>query len=84
MRGELERDAAGDVALIPGAGRTPPWVWHWALNAGLGGWRKTQFTQGVIPRDLLRGGIREGNGEERSPARGYVVNHRAEETALQR
>ena len=28
MRGELERDAAGDVALTPGAGRTPPWVWN--------------------------------------------------------
>ena len=36
MRGELERNAAGDVALTPGAGRTTPWAWHWAWNAGLG------------------------------------------------
>ena len=32
----MERDAVGDVALTPGAGRTTPWVWHRAWNAGLG------------------------------------------------
>ena len=35
-RGELKGTAAGDVALIPGAGRTTPWVWHWAWNADWG------------------------------------------------
>ena len=48
MRGELERNAAGDVALTPGAGRTTPWVWHWAWNAGLGVGEKAQFTQGMF------------------------------------
>ena len=63
---------------------------HYALGLALGmerrlgDWRKAQFAQGVIPGELLRGGIGEGNGEERSAASGYVVGRRTGETALQR
>ena len=46
------------------------------MERRMGGWSKTQFAQGVIPGELLRGGLGEGNGEERSPASGYVVSHR--------
>ena len=60
MRGELKGNVARNVAVAHGAGRTTPWVGHWARNAELGGWRKTQFGQGVIPGKLLSGGIREG------------------------
>ncbi len=55
---------------------------HYALGLALGmerrigGWGKAQFAQGVIPGEPLRGGIGEGNGEERSPASGYVVGRR--------
>ena len=74
----MKGNVARNVAVVPGAGRTTPWVGHWARNAELGGWRKTQFGQGVIPGKLLSGGIREGNGRERSPANGYVVSHRTD------
>ena len=57
MRGKLERDAAGDVALTTGAGRTPPWVKQRHGERRFGDWRKAQFAQGVIPRELLCGGI---------------------------
>ena len=64
---------------------------HYALGRALGkerrvggGWSKTQFGQGVIPGELLRGGIGEGSEKERSPASGYVVSYRATGTALQR
>ena len=68
----------------PGAGR------HYALGLALGmerrfgGLSKAQFAQGVIPGELLLGGIGEGNGEERRPVSGYVVSRRTGETALQR
>ena len=63
---------------------------HSALGLALGmerrfgDWRKAQCAQGVMPGMLLDWGIREGKGEERSPASGYVVNHHAEKTAPQR
>ena len=48
MRGELEGNAVGNVALAPGAGRTTPRDWHWAWHAGLGRWGKAQFAQGLF------------------------------------
>ena len=62
---------------------------HSALGLALGmerrfgGWSKTQFAQGVSSRQaatLGNGswGIREGNGEERSPASAYVVSRRVD------
>ena len=48
MRGELKGNVARNVAVALGAGRTTPWVWHWAWNAGLGGWRNAQFAQGLF------------------------------------
>ncbi len=65
-----------ECGLAPGAGRTTPWVGHWAWNAGLGSWGNAQFAQGVIPGEPLRGGLGQGNGEERSPASGYAVGRR--------
>ena len=65
-----------------GCGFNPRRRTHSALGVALsmerrfGGWRKAQSAQGVIPRKLLRGGLGEGNGEERSPASGYVVSRR--------
>ena len=55
---------------------------HSALGLALGmerrfgDWRKAQCAQGVMPGMLLDWGIREGNGEERSPACGYAVRRR--------
>ena len=60
---------------------------HYALGLALGmerrcgDWSKTQFAQSVFSGQaaiLGNGswGIREGNGEERSPASGYVVSRR--------
>ena len=34
--GEIGEGRSWGCGLAPGAGRTPPWVWHWAWNAGLG------------------------------------------------
>ena len=84
MRGELKGNVARNVAVAPGAGRTTPWDWHWARNAELGGWRKTQFGPGCHSREAAKWGNKRGNGRERSPANGYVVSHRTGETALQR
>ena len=43
-----------DLAVPPGAGRTPPRVRHATENAGLGGWRKTQFAQGLAQQATQR------------------------------
>ena len=72
MRGELERTAAGDVAVAPGAGRTPPWVWQWAWNAEFGGWSKTQFAQDVIQQASCYLGEWE-LGNKRGKRRGNAV-----------
>ena len=53
-------------------GRTTPWVLALERGTPCGGWQRTQLGQGVIPGKLLRG----RNGEERSPATGYVVTDR--------
>ena len=48
--------------------RTPAW--------GVGE-RRSSLRVSFIPGELLRGGIGEGNGKERSAASGYVVSHRS-------
>ena len=55
------------------------------MERRFGGWSKTQFAQSVFSRQAATLGNRSwGIGEERSPASGYVVGHRAGETARQR
>ena len=80
MCGELERTAAGDVALTPAPDALRPGS---GIGQGtpVGGLAKDAVRPGSVRWDakhgkLLRGGIGEGNGEERSEARGYVVGHR--------
>ena len=46
--GRVGGNVARNVAVAPCAGRTTPWVWHWAWNAGLRGWRKAQLAQGLF------------------------------------
>ena len=81
MRGEWGEPVWDKVAARR---RTHSTVKHRNGERRFGDWRKAQFAQGVMPGMLLGWGIRGGNGEERSAASGCVVNHRAEETALQR
>ena len=73
-----------ETSYLLGEGRTPPTVKQGNGERRFGDWRKARLAQGVMPGMLLGRGIREGKGEERSPASGCVVNHRAEETARQR
>ena len=73
MRGELERDAAGDVVLIPGAGRTTPWVWHWAWNADWGAGERRSS-----PRVYIAGTRNLGTamrGERRGTQSGPWLHH---------
>ena len=78
MRGELEGGTKPVMrpwpqapdALRPGTGT--------GHGKPVGGWSKAQFAQGAIPGKLLSGGLGEGNGEERSAARGYVISHRTD------
>ena len=51
----MKGNVARNVVVAPGAGRTTPMDWHWARNAELGGWSKTQFAQGLHRGDAKPG-----------------------------
>ena len=67
MRGKWEGNAVGNVALTPGAGRTTPWVWHWAWNAGLGAGERHSSPRVYIAGTRNLGTAMRGNegGERR-------------------
>ena len=81
-RGELKGNVARNVVWPRLRTHSAPGL-ALGMERRFGGLSKSQFAQGVIPGALLRWGIGEENGEERSPASGYVVSRRTGETALQ-
>ena len=79
----------------PECGSGPRRRTHHALGLALGmerrfgGLEKCAVCPGSVrgdakPGKLLREGIGEGNGMQRSPVNGYIVSHRTEEPAPQR
>ena len=54
------------------AGRTTPWVWRWKWKRRLGVDERRSSARAVSPGNCWE----RGNGEERSPARGYAVRYR--------
>ena len=87
MRGELKGNVARNVVWprAPGALRPGSGIGHGTPIGGLeqDAVRPVRYSQETATWGNSWG-IREEKGGERSPASGYAVNHRAEETALQR
>ena len=69
MRGELEREAAGDVALAPGRRTHSALGLASGMERRFGGWRKAQLAQVVIPGGLLCWGIKGDRERERNAVR---------------